>query len=41
LSKSDRIRIQHMLDAAVEAVKSAARRRRDDLEKDYVWTLGW
>ncbi len=29
-----------MLDAAREAMKSAAGRGRSDLDKDYVWTLG-
>ena len=40
MSKNDRIRIQHMLDAASEAIKSGAGRGRDGLDKDYVWTLG-
>jgi uncharacterized protein with HEPN domain len=29
-----------MLDAAREAIKSAAGRTRDDLKKDYVWMMG-
>lgn len=40
MSRNDRIRIQHMLDAAREVVKSAGRRGRDDLERDYVWMMG-
>ena len=40
MSKDDWIRIKHMLDAAEEVRKSVAGRQRDDLEKDYVWTLG-
>ncbi len=40
MSKNDRIRIQHMRDAAREAIRSATGRTRGDLEKDYVWTLG-
>jgi uncharacterized protein with HEPN domain len=40
LSKNDHIRVQHMLDAAREALRSATARGRSDLDKDYVWTLG-
>jgi uncharacterized protein with HEPN domain len=29
-----------MLDAATEAMRSASRRTREDLESDYVWALG-
>jgi uncharacterized protein with HEPN domain len=40
MDSKDRIRIQHMIDAAVEAVESAALRNREDLEKDHIWALG-
>lgn len=38
--KDDRIRLQHMLDAAREAINSIKGRRRADLEKDRIWALG-
>lgn len=40
MPKDDRIRIQHMLDAAREALKSTQDRTRADLEQSPVWTLG-
>ena len=36
----DRIRLRHMLDAAAEAVSSAAGKTRVDLDRDRVWSLG-
>ena len=36
----DRIRVQHMLEAAREAMASAETRSRADLETDHVWALG-
>jgi uncharacterized protein with HEPN domain len=38
--KGDRVRMQHMLDAAREAVTSGLAHRRGDLERDLVWALG-
>ena len=35
----DRVRLQHMLDAAQKAITLTAGRRRDDLESDEVLTL--
>lgn len=40
MDSRDRIRIQHMIDAATEAMDAAASRTRDDLEEDHIWTLG-
>jgi len=40
MPKSDWIRLRHMLDAAREAMRSASGRTRNDLDTDYVWTLG-
>ncbi|MBN2529079.1 MAG: DUF86 domain-containing protein [Deltaproteobacteria bacterium] len=40
MDSKDRIRIQHMIDAATEAMESAATRTRKDLDKDHIWTLG-
>jgi len=40
MSKNDQIRIQHMLDAAREAVNSAQGHARGDLDQNLVWTLG-
>ena len=40
MSKNDRIRIQHMLDAGREAVNSAKTHTRADLVQYPVWTLG-
>ena len=37
---SDRIRLQHRVDAAVEAMASASRRHRGDLDNEPIWTLG-
>jgi uncharacterized protein with HEPN domain len=36
----DRVRLRHMVDAAREAIDSAAARKREDLETDHVWALG-
>ena len=36
----DRIRLQHMLDAAREAIHAVRQRTRRDLERDHVWALG-
>lgn len=38
--KADRIRLQHMLDAAREAMASLHGRRRSDLDQDVIWALG-
>ena len=38
--KNDRIRVQHMLDAAREVVESAADSTRDSLNDNRVWALG-
>ena len=38
--KDDRIRLQHMLDAAMEAMGSVQGRERTDLEPDHIWALG-
>ncbi len=40
MPKSDRVRLQHMVDAAKEALRSAQGRSRADLDKDRVWALG-
>lgn len=40
MDAKDRIRIQHMIDAATEAMASAASRTRADLETDHIWALG-
>ncbi len=40
MSKNDRIRVQHMVDAAREALDSVKERTRTDLEKNRVWALG-
>jgi uncharacterized protein with HEPN domain len=40
MHRPDRIRLQHMLDAAREAVASAQGRARADLEHDRIWALG-
>ena len=40
MPKSDRTRLLHMLDAAREAMRSVSGRTRQDLDADYVWTLG-
>ena len=37
---ADRIRIQHMRDAAAKAIAATQGRTRDDLVKDDVWALG-
>ena len=38
--KADRIRLQHMLDAANEAMASVRGRTRSDLDRDRIWALG-
>ena len=38
--RADRIRLQHMLDAAREAVASARARTRANLERERIWALG-
>jgi uncharacterized protein with HEPN domain len=40
LKKDDRIRLQHMGDAAREAINSVQGRTRADLDKDSIWMLG-
>lgn len=40
MPKSERIRIRHMLDAAREAINSAAGKTRLQLDRDRVWALG-
>ncbi|MBN2718436.1 MAG: DUF86 domain-containing protein [Deltaproteobacteria bacterium] len=40
MDAKDRIRIQHMIDAATEVMDSATTRTREDLDKDHIWTLG-
>lgn len=40
MDSKDRIRIQHMIDAATEAMESVAPRSREDLENDHIWALG-
>lgn len=40
MDSKDRIRIQHMIDAATEAMESVASRSRKDLDKDHIWALG-
>ncbi|MBN2343278.1 MAG: DUF86 domain-containing protein [Deltaproteobacteria bacterium] len=40
MDSKDRIRIQHMIDAATQAMESTATRTREDLDKDHIWTLG-
>ena len=40
MHKSDRIRLQHMLDAAREAIASVQGRVRADLDHDRIWVLG-
>ncbi len=40
MQKDDRIRLRHMLDAALEATKSVEGRTRSDLDRNRVWTLG-
>jgi len=40
MPKSDRTHVRHMLDAAREAMRSASRHTRSDLDTDLVWTLG-
>ena len=40
MPKSDRTRLQHMLDAAREAMRSASGRTRNDLDADLVGALG-
>jgi uncharacterized protein with HEPN domain len=36
----DGVRIRHMIDAAREAIDSAASRKREDLDADHLWALG-
>ena len=40
MHKPDRIRLQHMLDAAREAIASVQGRVRADLDHDRIWALG-
>ena len=40
MSRADRIRLQHMLDAAREAMSSLEGRTRADLERNRIWALG-
>ncbi len=40
MSPDDRIRIQHMRDAAVAAITAAQGRTKDDLAAENVWALG-
>jgi len=40
MSKSDLIRLRHMLEAATEAVKFAQDHSRSDLSQNPVWALG-
>jgi uncharacterized protein with HEPN domain len=40
MSPDDRIRIQHMRDAAAEAIAATQGRTQEDLAKDNVWALG-
>jgi len=40
MPKSDQTRLRHMLDAAREAMRSAAGHTRGDLDGNLVWTLG-
>jgi len=40
MSKDDKIRLQHMLDAAKEAVSFVRRHGPDDLKCQHVWLLG-
>lgn len=40
MRKPDRIRVQHMLDAARDATASVQGRVRQDLDRDRIWALG-
>lgn len=40
MHRPDRIRLQHMLDAAREAIASVQGRVRADLDHDRIWALG-
>jgi len=40
MSKDDQIRLQHMLDAAKEAVSFVRARTPADLKREHVWLLG-